>query len=103
MPLHGTRDDLEGFGVKKRPLTLNKLAVFFKWYHQESNRGHKDFQSFALKTSKSCRFRRQPTELWHFILSKSCANSLLIFCGLTHGLTRGYSEIGVVNMLIISM
>lgn len=24
------------------------------WYHQESNRGHKDFQSFAL-----------PTELWH--------------------------------------
>ena len=25
-----------------------------KWYHQESNRGHKDFQSFAL-----------PTELWH--------------------------------------
>ena len=26
----------------------------FSWYHQESNRGHKDFQSFAL-----------PTELWH--------------------------------------
>ena len=26
----------------------------FKWCHQESNRGHKDFQSFAL-----------PTELWH--------------------------------------
>ena len=26
----------------------------FRWYHQESNRGHKDFQSFAL-----------PTELWH--------------------------------------
>ncbi len=25
-----------------------------KWYHQESNRGHKDFQSFAL-----------PTELWY--------------------------------------
>ncbi len=24
------------------------------WYHQESNRGHKDFQSFAL-----------PTELWY--------------------------------------
>ena len=24
------------------------------WRHQESNRGHKDFQSFAL-----------PTELWH--------------------------------------
>ena len=31
-------------------------CLFFclKWYHQESNRGHKDFQSFAL-----------PTELWH--------------------------------------
>ena len=28
-------------------------VVLFKWYHQESNRGHKDFQSFALKTSKS--------------------------------------------------
>ncbi len=27
-----------------------------KWCHQESNRGHKDFQSFAL-----------PTELWHLI------------------------------------
>ena len=27
---------------------------FEKWCHQESNRGHKDFQSFAL-----------PTELWH--------------------------------------
>ena len=26
----------------------------FLWCHQESNRGHKDFQSFAL-----------PTELWH--------------------------------------
>ena len=28
--------------------------AFEKWCHQESNRGHKDFQSFAL-----------PTELWH--------------------------------------
>ena len=27
-----------------------------KWCHQESNRGHKDFQSFAL-----------PTELWHLV------------------------------------
>ena len=30
------------------------------WCHQESNRGHKDFQSFAL-----------PTELWHHALSAS--------------------------------
>ncbi len=36
----------------------NLLAIVFLWCHQESNRGHKDFQSFAL-----------PTELWHrFIL-----------------------------------
>ena len=29
-------------------------CFFLLWCHQESNRGHKDFQSFAL-----------PTELWH--------------------------------------
>ena len=29
-------------------------AFSLRWCHQESNRGHKDFQSFAL-----------PTELWH--------------------------------------
>ena len=33
------------------------ICFFSKWCHQESNRGHKDFQSFAL-----------PTELWHRIL-----------------------------------
>ena len=35
----------------------------FKWCHQESNRGHKDFQSFAL-----------PTELWHqhFYVCNQC-------------------------------
>ncbi len=35
----------------------------FKWCHQESNRGHKDFQSFAL-----------PTELWHqhFYVRNQC-------------------------------
>ena len=31
-----------------------KRNSFLLWCHQESNRGHKDFQSFAL-----------PTELWH--------------------------------------
>ena len=35
-----------------------------KWYHQESNRGHKDFQSFAL-----------PTELWHLRLVCGCKGS----------------------------
>ena len=32
------------------------LLADFLWCHQESNRGHKDFQSFAL-----------PTELWHLV------------------------------------
>ena len=32
---------------------FTKFEVFKKWCHQESNRGHKDFQSFALKTFKS--------------------------------------------------
>ena len=35
-------------------------CFFLKWCHQESNRGHKDFQSFAL-----------PTELWHLVLVRS--------------------------------
>jgi hypothetical protein len=45
---------------KIKPLNFNEIqgldlsCLFLKWYHQESNRGHKDFQSFAL-----------PTELWH--------------------------------------
>ena len=41
----------------------------FLWCHQESNRGHKDFQSFAL-----------PTELWHLsFLTKAGAKVLLFF------------------------
>ena len=39
---------------KKRSSYLFDNYFFFEWCHQESNRGHKDFQSFAL-----------PTELWH--------------------------------------
>ena len=42
---------LECLKAKKRS---NDIRCFFGWCHQESNRGHKDFQSFAL-----------PTELWH--------------------------------------
>ena len=34
------------------------------WCHQESNRGHKDFQSFAL-----------PTELWHQLRNCECKGS----------------------------
>ena len=37
------------------------------WCHQESNRGHKDFQSFAL-----------PTELWHLALDCEC--KVIAFC-----------------------
>ena len=40
---------------------------FAVWCHQESNRGHKDFQSFAL-----------PTELWHHLFTESeCKGSVL--------------------------
>ena len=47
------------WGKQKIPISLGNqdFTVFCfssKWCHQESNRGHKDFQSFAL-----------PTELWH--------------------------------------
>ena len=31
-------------------VSLQRSAISFKWCHQESNRGHKDFQSFALPT-----------------------------------------------------
>ena len=46
-------------GKEKLPISFGnqEFAVncfSSKWCHQESNRGHKDFQSFAL-----------PTELWH--------------------------------------
>ena len=42
------------WGIVKRK-TANSLRISgLEWCHQESNRGHKDFQSFAL-----------PTELWH--------------------------------------
>ncbi len=47
------------FGENKKSRFLLKIRIlrcftFLLWCHQESNRGHKDFQSFAL-----------PTELWH--------------------------------------
>ena len=41
-------------------LALRGLELLLKWYHQESNRGHKDFQSFAL-----------PTELWYHLFCVS--------------------------------
>ena len=44
-------------GNKKAESCYEDSASNKKWYHQESNRGHKDFQSFAL-----------PTELWHQLI-----------------------------------
>ena len=53
-----------GRKIKKRLRSRSLL-----WCHQESNRGHKDFQSFAL-----------PTELWHpSFLTKAGAKVLLFF------------------------
>ena len=46
-----------------------------RWYHQESNRGHTDFQSVAL-----------PTELWHrFFLYQEVRNSSEYRCFLIAG------------------
>ena len=59
---------LRAGGKQKIPTSLGNqdFTVFCfssKWCHQESNRGHKDFQSFAL-----------PTELWHqyFYVCNQC-------------------------------
>ena len=41
---------------------FTSFCLLKKWCHQESNRGHKDFQSFAL-----------PTELWHHCFSFAVA------------------------------
>ena len=46
-----------------------KSVCVKKWYHQESNRGHKDFQSFAL-----------PTELWHHVFSECKSTNKFRFC-----------------------
>ena len=56
-------------GVDERK-TANSLRISgLLWCHQESNRGHKDFQSFAL-----------PTELWHlsFLHCKVTANFWIV-------------------------
>ena len=65
---------------------ISRVKSFFKWCHQESNRGHKDFQSFAL-----------PTELWHHCFSFAVAkvgiffestNFLQIFCQILFGFKK---------------
>ena len=49
LPILGKEKSLNFFEIQ------GFTSFFFlkKWCHQESNRGHKDFQSFALKTFKS--------------------------------------------------
>ena len=55
-------------GEKRREtthgITPYESVSLSSWCHQESNRGHKDFQSFAL-----------PTELWHQLLNCECKGS----------------------------
>ena len=46
----------------------HRCNSLFVWCHQESNRGHKDFQSFAL-----------PTELWHHRLICECKVSKFFY------------------------
>ena len=52
------------------PFGNQDFIAFFssKWCHQESNRGHKDFQSFAL-----------PTELWHHYFLFAVAKVVKLF------------------------
>ena len=52
------------------PFGNQDFTAFFssKWCHQESNRGHKDFQSFAL-----------PTELWHHYFLFAVAKVVKLF------------------------
>gem|GEM_PF-7018766 len=61
---------------KKIKTDLESLPNPFLWYHQESNRGHKDFQSFAL-----------PTELWHHQYNLNAFLYDKIFCGTTRNRT----------------
>ena len=65
---------------------ISRVKSSFEWCHQESNRGHKDFQSFAL-----------PTELWHHCFSFAVAkvgiffestNFLQIFCQILFGFKK---------------
>ena len=59
-----------GFSQNKKTPNASAFGVK-KWCHQESNRGHQDFQSCAL-----------PTELWHqplnFYFQKSKATCILL-------------------------
>ena len=63
-------------------------SFFFlkKWCHQESNRGHKDFQSFAL-----------PTELWHRCLGIADAKVVKVLDCANDWMEKTYSMGGFVS------
>ena len=54
--------------ISRRNQDFTVFCFSSKWCHQESNRGHKDFQSFAL-----------PTELWHHCFLFSVAKIDKVF------------------------
>ena len=61
LTLLGIKKSLTGCVNEKRtPLrcSFSIVLFFFKWCHSESNQGHTDFQSVALKTWKSFAFPR---------------------------------------------
>ena len=68
LPILGKEKSLNFFEIQG----FTSFCLLKKWCHQESNRGHKDFQSFAL-----------PTELWHHVY---------LFCG-----CKGSETFGLCN------
>ena len=78
----------KGGEKEKNAATLKKLQrfiIFWWWCHQESNRGHKDFQSFAL-----------PTELWHQGCKSKGKGSVVVPPGIEPG-TQGFSVLCSTN------
>ena len=76
---------------KKKQLSYQITASFSTWCHQESNRGHKDFQSFALKPLKSLAkgssFQGNQLSYCSKEDTYLCCFFFVIFVGLLLGLT----------------
>ena len=70
--------------TKKNNLQICKLFLYV-WCDQESNRGHKDFQSFALPTELSHHFAfKSGAKLQHFIdITKFLYKKMLFFLHFT--------------------
>ena len=78
-------NDLKAIYEKKVYYFESNKPLFELWYHQESNRGHKDFQSFAL-----------PTELWHQACKIRLALKRVVPPGIEPG-TQGFSVLCSTN------